>query len=88
MTTPATPENAPGPVLLPTPEVVQAQQLLARQQLAVIPQARLNEILSKLSADFEPGQLRHLLPRYWHPDEFFANPKHQNLWNRTDLINN
>ncbi|KKD56902.1 hypothetical protein VM57_17330 [Stenotrophomonas maltophilia] len=35
MTTPATPENAPGPVLLPTPEVVQAQQLLARQQLAV-----------------------------------------------------
>lgn len=35
MTTPATPQNAPGPVLLPTPEVVQAQQLLARQQLAV-----------------------------------------------------
>ena len=35
MTTPVTPENAPGPVLLPTPEVVQAQQLLARQQLAV-----------------------------------------------------
>ncbi len=35
MTTPATPENAPGPVLLPTPGVVQAQQLLARQQLAV-----------------------------------------------------
>lgn len=35
MTTPATTENAPGPVLLPTPEVVQAQQLLARQQLAV-----------------------------------------------------
>ncbi|WMJ70600.1 hypothetical protein [Stenotrophomonas sp. 24(2023)] len=35
MTTPVTPENAPGPVLLPTPEVVQAQQLLATQQLAV-----------------------------------------------------
>lgn len=35
MSTPVTPENAPGPVLLPTPEVVQAQQLLARQQLAV-----------------------------------------------------
>jgi len=28
-------ENTPGPVLLPTPEVQQAQQLLARQQLAV-----------------------------------------------------
>lgn len=28
-------ETTPGPVLLPTPEVQQAQQLLARQQLAV-----------------------------------------------------
>ncbi len=28
-------ETAPGPVLLPTPEVQQAQQLLARQQMAV-----------------------------------------------------
>lgn len=60
----------------------------ARQQLAIIPQTRLSEILGKLSSGFEPGQLRHLLPRYWHPDEFFANPKHQNLWNRTELISN
>ena len=60
----------------------------ARQQLAVIPQARLSEILSKLSSGFEPGQLRHMLPRYWHPDEFFADPKHQNLWNRTELLSN
>lgn len=60
----------------------------ARQQLAVIPQARLSEILSKLSSGFETGQLRHMLPRYWHPDEFFANPKHQNLWNRTELLDN
>lgn len=28
-------ETTPGPVLLPTPEVVQAQQLLAQQQLIV-----------------------------------------------------
>ncbi len=28
-------ETTPGPVLLPTPEVQQAQQLLARQQMAV-----------------------------------------------------
>jgi hypothetical protein len=60
----------------------------ARQQLAVIPQARLSDILSKLSSGFEPGQLRHMLPRYWHPDEFFADPKHQNLWNRTELLSN
>lgn len=60
----------------------------ARQQLAIIPQARLSDILSKLSSGFEPGQLRHMLPRYWHPDEFFADPKHQNLWNRTELLSN
>ncbi len=28
-------ETTPGPVLLPTPEVQQAQHLLARQQIAV-----------------------------------------------------
>ncbi len=60
----------------------------ARQKLAVIPPQRLQEILSKLSSDFEPAQLRHLLPRCWHPDEFFADPRQQNLWNRTDLLQN
>ncbi|GAB3064340.1 hypothetical protein [Stenotrophomonas tumulicola] len=35
MSKPASLETTPGPVLLPTPEVQQAQQLLARQQLAV-----------------------------------------------------
>ena len=60
----------------------------ARQKLAVIPEARLQEILSKLSSSFEPAQLRHFLPRSWHPDEFFADPKHQNLWNRNELQQN
>ncbi|XFC40626.1 hypothetical protein ACEF39_003676 [Stenotrophomonas indicatrix] len=55
MTTPATPENAPGPVLLPTPEVVQAQQLLARQQLAVaMDRARI-----AASRDAAPAVLEH-----------------------------
>ena len=45
----------------------------ARQQLSVIPPQRLHEILSKLSSDFEPGRLRRLLPRYWHPDEFLQS---------------
>ncbi|MDV3469390.1 hypothetical protein RZA67_11725 [Stenotrophomonas sp. C3(2023)] len=35
MSSPVSLEMSPGPVLLPTPEVVQAQQLLAQQQLAV-----------------------------------------------------
>ncbi len=35
MSSPVSFEMSPGPVLLPTPEVVQAQQLLAQQQLAI-----------------------------------------------------
>lgn len=60
----------------------------ARQKLTVVPDQRLQEILSKLTKDFEPGKLRNLLPRFWHPDEFFADPKHQNLWNKAELISN
>lgn len=60
----------------------------ARQKLSVMPDQRLQEILSKLTANFEPGKLRHLVPRYWHPDEFFADPKHQNLWNKAEVITN
>lgn len=60
----------------------------ARQQLNQIPIPRLQQILSKLSADFEPAQLRKFLPRCWHPDQFFAEPKHQNLWNKTGVLTN
>ena len=60
----------------------------ARQKLSVMPDQRLQEILSKLTANFEPGKLRNLIPRYWHPDEFFADPKHQNLWNKSELVIN
>lgn len=57
----------------------------ARQQLNQVPAQRLQEILGKLSADFEPAQLRKFLPRCWHPDQFFADPKHQNLWNKAEV---
>ena len=60
----------------------------ARQQLAVVPPARLQEILSKLTSKIDPAKLRHQLPRFWHPDFFFSDPRHQNLWNRTDLLSN
>lgn len=60
----------------------------ARQKLSVIPPERLQEILKKLKAGFEPGQLRHMLPRSWHPTEFFTEPKHQNLWNRLEIVSN
>lgn len=60
----------------------------ARQRLRVIPTERLQDILQKLNAGFEPGQLRHLLPRSWHPAEFFTDPKQHNLWNRLEVVSN
>lgn len=53
----------------------------ARERLAVIPSQRLQEILLQLSADWQPGQLRRFVPRCWHPEQFFENTEHQNLWN-------
>jgi len=53
----------------------------ARDRLAIMPQQRLQEILAGLSADFEPGQLRRFIPRCWHPEQFFSQSEHQNLWN-------
>ncbi len=60
----------------------------ARQQLAVIAPARLKEILQKLSASADTEPARHQLPRFWHPDAYFADPKHQNLWNKSELLEN
>lgn len=53
----------------------------ARDRLAIIPEQRLQEILTQLSADWEPGQLRRFLPRCWQPQQFFSQSEHQNLWN-------
>ncbi|MDP2714860.1 hypothetical protein [Rheinheimera sp.] len=53
----------------------------ARDRLAIMPQQRLQDILASLSADFEPGQLRRFIPRCWHPEQFFSQSEHQNLWN-------
>lgn len=60
----------------------------ARDRFSVIPPERLQEILRKLSADFDPRQVRNMLPRCWHPAEFFTDPKKQNLWNRLDVVAN
>ncbi|WP_415186585.1 hypothetical protein [Rheinheimera aquimaris] len=53
----------------------------ARNRLAVIPPQRLQEILTQLSADWEPGQIRRYMPRCWQPQQFFSQSEHQNLWN-------
>lgn len=60
----------------------------ARERLAVIPAERLQEILVKLSADWQPGQLRRYIPRCWQPEQFFEKPEHQNLWNNAQLRQN
>lgn len=60
----------------------------ARDKLAVMPEARLEQILSKLSADWQPGQLRRQIPRCWHPEQFFSQREHQNLWNTAPLKQN
>ena len=60
----------------------------ARERLAVIPSERLQEILTKLSADWQPGQLRRYIPRCWQPEQFFEKPEHQNLWNNATLRQN
>ena len=53
----------------------------ARERLATIPKQRLQEILLQLSADWQPGQIRRYIPRCWHPEQFFQQAEHQNLWN-------
>ena len=60
----------------------------ARDKLTIMPEARLREILTKLSADWQPGQLRRLVPRYWQPNEFFSHSEQQNLWNQAAKVLN
>ena len=50
---------------------------------------RLEEILQKLWANFETRpELAQILPKYWHPYEYFGNTKYQNLWNKVDRVSN
>lgn len=60
----------------------------ARDRLAVVPSQRLEDILARLSADWQPGQLRRFIPRCWHPEQFFSQSEHQNLWNNAPLRQN
>lgn len=60
----------------------------AQQRLAKISEVRLKEILAKLASNFEERVSADLIPRGWHPGEFFQYSKHQNLWNRTETYRN
>lgn len=61
---------------------------LAQQKLEKVSEERLSEIFSKLVSNFEERITSDLIPKNWHPDEFFAYLKHQNLWNRNDTVRN
>ena len=60
----------------------------ARKKLERISEERLLEILSKLVSNFEERKNMPLLPRCWHPDEYFSYVKNQNLWNKVVINHN
>ena len=61
---------------------------LAQQKLEKISEERLREILSKLVSNLDERTSMDLIPKCWHPDEFFSFVRNQNLWNRVDTIRN
>ena len=60
----------------------------ARKKLEKISEERLLEILSKLVSNFEERKNMPLLPRCWHPGEYFSFVKNQNLWNKVVMNQN
>ena len=55
----------------------------ARSKLMKISPERLKGILSKLWSNFEGRQDEiDLIPKCWHPYEYFSYAKQQNIWNR------
>lgn len=61
---------------------------VARKKLEVVPEERLLDILRKLVYNFEERMASPLLPRCWHPDDYFLNQKNQNLWNKAAVTQN
>jgi len=59
-----------------------------RKKLEVVPEERLLDILRKLVYNFEERMASPLLPRCWHPDDYFLNQKNQNLWNKAVVSQN
>ena|GEM_PF-356271 len=54
----------------------------ARQLLSAVPTPQREHLLQQLSQQNTPAQLRQHLPRCWHPQQFFAEPRQQNLWTK------
>lgn len=54
------------------------------EKVAKLSKERLNEILQLLASNYKDRQQLDLLPRCWHPKEYFSVKKHQKLWNKVD----
>ncbi|MFT5756745.1 MAG: hypothetical protein ACI9LM_001466 [Alteromonadaceae bacterium] len=54
----------------------------AGKKLASISQERLNEILELLASNYAERQKLDLLPRCWHPKDYFSIKDNQKLWNK------
>ncbi|MCC5824693.1 hypothetical protein [Alkalimonas sp.] len=54
----------------------------ARKKLEKIKPDRLKEILMQLVSNYEERKDMDLIPKCWHPDEYFAYARNQNLWNK------
>jgi len=54
------------------------------KKISSLSKDRLNEILSLLSSNHQERQSLDLLPRCWHPNEYFSTKEHQKLWNREE----
>lgn len=54
----------------------------ARKKLERIKPERLKEILEKLVSNLEEREKMALIPKCWHPTEYFSYAKNQNLWNK------
>ncbi|SEL38466.1 hypothetical protein SAMN05216262_11019 [Colwellia chukchiensis] len=52
------------------------------QAFSTITKERLNEILALLASNYLERKELDLLPRCWHPGEYFASKVHQKLWIR------
>jgi len=52
------------------------------KKLASISKERLNEILELLASNYAERQKLDLLPRCWHPKDYFSMKDNQKLWNK------
>lgn len=59
-----------------------------RKKLEKVSKVRLIEILRELKSDFSENEDADLIPKCWHPQDFFSFSRTQNLWNKADSIKN